>query len=404
MKTISYNKFISKIVIITVLIIALLFFGYGFFIQSSSIKKNLTNENALFTDLIFQNLYTAMQNGANKSELDRVIEQVEKKITNSKVSLYRFKEETQKEYVIEAFDTKKQSLDMDGSKVQFAKPIYYEDTCLQCHNGAEVGNVAAIISLEFSLFDLRVSFKDILIMVTFLFIASIVVIFLIWYIYFSHVFIKPIKQLTNQMVDITEHKDLEKQITIDTPIDEVKVIEHVFNEQNQKLHFAYENLQSTSNIDSLTGVHNRKKFNEDMEEEIDNIKRYDYDMTLILLDLNKFKPINDTYGHDAGDAVLKGFAKLLSEHIRKTDKCYRIGGDEFVLTLSHTNAQNCIIVIEKLQSLFRENPVIHKENEFIISTSFGIAEYGTDGLTIESLLEVADKRMYEYKKSIHASR
>ncbi|HFU74896.1 MAG TPA: diguanylate cyclase [Arcobacter sp.] len=63
-----------------------------------------------------------------------------------------------------------------------------------------------------------------------------------------------------------------------------------------------------------------------------------------------------------------------------------------------------MIVIEKLQSVFRKNPVIHKENEFIISTSFGIAEYGTDGLTIESLLEVADKRMYEYKKSIHASR
>ena len=141
-----------------------------------------------------------------------------------------------------------------------------------------------------------------------------------------------------------------------------------------------------------------------MEEEIENIKRYKYDLTLILLDLNKFKPINDTYGHDAGDAVLKAFGKILAENIRKTDKCYRIGGDEFILLLPHTKVQNCLIVIEKLQSLFITTPIKHKENEFIISTSYGIAQYDIDGISVEDLLEKADKRMYEYKKSIHEQR
>ena len=178
MKTISYNKFITKIVLITVVIITCIFLSYAFFIQSSSIKKNLTNENALFSDLIFQNLYTAMQKCANKQELDQVIVQLEQKITNSKVALYKFKEQTDKKYIVDVFNSKEQNLDMHGTKVQFAKPIFYEPQCLQCHTSVQKGNIAAVISLEFSLFDLRVSFKDILIMVIFLFITSILVIFI----------------------------------------------------------------------------------------------------------------------------------------------------------------------------------------------------------------------------------
>lgn len=399
-RVISYKKFINRIVFTTTIIIGLLFLIYGYFIQSSSIKQNLKNETSLFIDLIFENLYTAMQKGATKSDLDQIIQNIEKKISHSSITIYKKQDDTKSEQIKNIFITKEADFFQKGSYIDFARPILYKAECISCHNTNQAGDIAAVIRLEFSIFDLNVSMKDILIMITILFFISIFVIFTVWYKYLHSAFIIPVQNLISQMGTISEYKDLKQEIKIDSNIKEIKKLESVFNIQNKKLRLAYEHLEHSSNIDTLTQIYNRKRFNEYINEELELVERYGYDLSIVLLDLNKFKQINDTYGHDVGDVVLVEFSKSISKNIRTSDKFFRLGGDEFILVLSHTNALQATQVIEQLKNVVKNYTFTYNEKEFSFSASFGMATYKEDGTTLQELLILADQRMYAEKNTL----
>ena len=207
----------------------------------------------------------------------------------------------------------------------------------------------------------------------------------------------PIKNLVNEMVKIENHKDLNKKTTINCSIKEINEIEKVFNEQNQKLLDSYNNLEHISSIDCLTKIFNRKKFEELSHIEISKVKRYDYAMSLLLIDLNKFKFINDTYGHDVGDEVLIKFTEITKDLIREGDILFRIGGDEFIIILPHTKTQEAKKVIEKIKDKFKEYRLKKDTYSLEISLSIGVSEYKIDGEAIKELLKVADERMYQDK-------
>lgn len=399
-KIISYKNFINRIIFTTVAIIAVLFIIYGYFIQSRSIKENLKNETSLFVDLIFENLYTAMQKGATKEDLDRIIADVEKKISHSSIHIYQAKDITKDNYIKDIFSSKKSDLFYHNSFIDFARPILFQEKCLACHTDNKEGEIAAVIRLEFSIFDLNISLKDILVMMSILFLISMSVFFIVWYKYLHKAFISPIENLIKQMINISEYKDLKKEIKIDSNIQEVKKLESVFNVQNNKLRLAYEKLEDISNIDTLTQIYNRKKFNEYISEEIELLQRYDYNLSLILIDLNKFKFINDTYGHDMGDLVLVEFTKLITKHIRRTDKFFRIGGDEFVLILSHTDKKQAQIVIQTLKSIIKNFTLVYEDISLSFSVSFGVSSYKEDADNLQELFKIADKKMYEEKRKL----
>jgi diguanylate cyclase (GGDEF)-like protein len=130
-------------------------------------------------------------------------------------------------------------------------------------------------------------------------------------------------------------------------------------------------------------------------------KRYNHTFSLVVIDLNKFKIINDTYGHAMGDKVLIFFSQLIHKLIRETDYLFRMGGDEFYLLLTNTSANNADVIIKKLQNKLSNEKFIYENIEIELSSSFGTAEYGLDGLTIDELIVIADFRMYENKKSLH---
>lgn len=396
---ISYKKFINRISIITTTVIGLLFVIYGYFIQLHSIKQNLESETSLMVELIFENLYTSMQNGGTKEELNQIISNIENKISHSSVYLYKNAHETEEQNIKQIFTTKEAGFYKRGSHIDFARPIIFEDKCLKCHVEGKSGEIAAVIRLDFSILDLSVSLKDILIMISMLFLISIFVILSVWYIYLRRSFIAPIRGLIGQMLKISEYRDLKKGIKIDSNIKEIKKLELVFNEQSKKLADAYYKLEHDSNIDTLTKVYNRKKFNEYIKEELELVKRYGYDLTLIAIDLNEFKPINDTYGHEAGDNVLVEFSNIISGNIRTTDRFFRIGGDEFILVLSHTKSTDALTLICSLKDKIQSHILEYKGIEIKMSASFGYAQYKDDALELKELIKTADDRMYKEKES-----
>lgn len=395
---ISYGKFITRMVFATAVIIAFLFLMYAYFIQSKSIEDNIKHRTSVTTDIIFESLFSTMKAGGSKTEIYKLVSDIESKIPNSHIKINKTVSDTSHEAVTQAFSTGKASILKHDYHLDYAKPIIYENACLSCHADSNVGDIAAVIELEYSIFDVDISISDMIVLISVLFIVVVLVISIIWYVFLHKYFVAPIKSLISQMESITTHEDLNKNIVINTKIDEIHKIEGAFNEQNTLLLNLYKELEDISNTDALTNIYNRKMFDTHSTSEIEKAKRYKYDFTILSMDLNRFKLINDTYGHDIGDELLIEFSSSVSKNLRDSDMLFRTGGDEFIAFLPYADKKSTMFVVEKIKKHFKTHLFRINDLDYEISASFGIAQYGVDAQSISQLLKIADIDMYEDKK------
>jgi diguanylate cyclase (GGDEF)-like protein len=193
-------------------------------------------------------------------------------------------------------------------------------------------------------------------------ITNVTVLFFIWY-------------LTHKFVLIA-HDDLEKRIQKRT-----------------------QDLDYMAHHDALTTLPNRLLFNELLIKAIANAKRHEQKLAVICLDLDRFKTINDTLGHDAGDKYLQNLAQKLKTTIRTEDVVARFGGDEFVFCLTELNKINSLDTIaQKILNIIQE-PQIIQDKEFKLSASLGVSIFPDSGTTISELVKNADMAMYRAKKA-----
>ncbi|MDD5190272.1 MAG: sensor domain-containing diguanylate cyclase, partial [Dehalococcoidales bacterium] len=149
--------------------------------------------------------------------------------------------------------------------------------------------------------------------------------------------------------------------------------------------------------DQLTGLPNRALFYDRYTVALAGAKRYQKKIALMMLDIDNFKSINDTYGHDAGDEILKIISGLLISVLRKTDTVTRIGGDEFVIMITDlTELENISVVAQKILEAIRK-PFMFRDHEIRITVSIGISSYPEDGEKVEKLMKCADIAMYRIK-------
>lgn len=159
-----------------------------------------------------------------------------------------------------------------------------------------------------------------------------------------------------------------------------------------------EELQKLSNIDPLTKLYNRKALEAELNELLRYSKEKKLDLAVMMIDVDDFKKVNDTYGHVAGDKVLVFLAKLLKTSIREYDKAYRYGGEEFLVIFNRITKEAAIKVAERILRMIRNNKLIYKNQTIQITLSIGLTEH-QKGDTAESLIERVDAALYEAKKS-----
>jgi diguanylate cyclase (GGDEF)-like protein/putative nucleotidyltransferase with HDIG domain len=158
-------------------------------------------------------------------------------------------------------------------------------------------------------------------------------------------------------------------------------------------------LRGLSETDPLTGLANRRKIHELLARVHAQSQRYRSHFSLVMLDLDGFKQLNDTYGHPAGDAVLRQTAEVLKEQTRAADIVGRYGGDEFLLILPETTAIDAALLADKLRAAIAERPYVSPAGKRAsIRTSLGIAAYPQDGRDIGELIAVADAHLYSSKR------
>jgi len=165
---------------------------------------------------------------------------------------------------------------------------------------------------------------------------------------------------------------------------------------NEKLMKKASMLEESASTDFLTKLYNRRKFDSLIEYEIEQIKRYKHgNLCIILLDIDNFKAVNDTYGHDTGDEILKEIGKIIKISSRNSDVASRWGGEEFAVSLSHTNIEEALLVAQKMRISIEHYKF---ENDLSITCSFGISQFRTTD-TYQSLFKRADKALYEAKNT-----
>ncbi|OAN13761.1 hypothetical protein A3K86_14465 [Photobacterium jeanii] len=157
-------------------------------------------------------------------------------------------------------------------------------------------------------------------------------------------------------------------------------------------------LYRQATLDPLTGIYNRRMLLQLAQKAMENCEQEKQPFTVLLFDIDKFKRVNDTWGHGAGDMVLRGFTQFIQSRIRKTDLFGRYGGEEFVLFLPNCDHQQAIEIAERtLQSLRSLKIAIEIDNaHLMITSSIGISSF-THGDSLSSLIDRADRALYECK-------
>ena len=157
-------------------------------------------------------------------------------------------------------------------------------------------------------------------------------------------------------------------------------------------------LQELAYYDPLTGLPNRRFFFEHASLIFEEVKRYEKLLSLLVMDIDHFKEINDTYGHNVGDLVLKTFADVLRGIVRKSDICARLGGEEFVVLLPNTDLEEARVLAERIRAAAAKNPVEHDSTVILFTVSIGVAQYRKGMQNIYELIEEADIALYRAKE------
>lgn len=159
--------------------------------------------------------------------------------------------------------------------------------------------------------------------------------------------------------------------------------------------YVQDKLEHLVNYDGLTNIFNRRHFTKSLELEQAKAERYNRDFSVIMFDIDKFKRVNDDYGHDAGDSVLKELAQLLGRKIRKNDSLFRIGGEEFAIIAAETNLDEAWVLAEKVRKLIEEHDFKQVKD---ITVSLGITQYYPQD-TSDSIFKRADTALYKAKEN-----
>ena len=168
--------------------------------------------------------------------------------------------------------------------------------------------------------------------------------------------------------------------------------------QPNRLEAAKQQAEMEARTDALTGLPNRRQFLESLGRDIANADRQQWPLTVISMDIDFFKQINDKYGHAAGDETLVQVSEIFKKYSRASDAAARIGGEEFALICPNTSAEDTQQLSNRLRNEVADTAIVYKKQQFHITLSIGIAVM-QQGDNVEQLLRKADMALYEAKKT-----
>ena len=224
----------------------------------------------------------------------------------------------------------------------------------------------------------------------------IAVLFVIYiYIKFNKSLLIPLEKITESIA--IHSGDSENMVIPEKGSKEIDILVSAFNNMRKQIHHRQMVLEFQAMHDSLTGLPNRALLQDRLEQAINQADRNDSGMSLLLLDLDRFKDINDTLGHPAGDIVLRKISRRLEDCLRATDTVARLGGDEFAILTSYIERSQVESFINRIIKDV-ERVITVDDQKLYVGLSIGVASYPKDGLDVDTLIQHADIAMYSAKR------
>jgi diguanylate cyclase (GGDEF)-like protein len=374
---------------------------------------DLAREDARQTSqLVFQSLYSAMRKGWSKQDINEAIERLNHQFPELKIRVYRgeavasqFGAMPQEAEVVAADAPLRKALD-DGQEallfpnadeIRYLYPLQATDECLGCHTQSHVGAVHGVIDIGYPVKNLKVSFSSVLNSMLVYTLVIIGFVFLVLYFKLRYLFVLPVAKLVNVMREISADMDLTRRVKYDIPLLELQSLAEYFNGLLKTVHEYNVKLEELSTHDPLTDLYNRRKFEDFLHYEIIRSARHQRNFSVMMVDLDNFKYINDTFGHPVGDLVLKELSMLLSGCLRKGDVLARLGGDEFAILLPETELAKGMQVANKLLQSLQDKEFELPVGKVRCTASFSLVSYPEDGLTEGEIYSAMDVVLYKAK-------
>lgn len=191
--------------------------------------------------------------------------------------------------------------------------------------------------------------------------------------------------------------DLSHRVSLTTQ-DELGQLGEAFNAMADNLAKSQKALEDLSTLDALTGLYNYREFHRRLTEEMQRSLRYGHSFSLLILDIDGFKAVNDTYGHLAGDEALRGLATLIRQEVRPADDVARYGGEEFAILLPETPGLGAFAMAERIRDIVTAHPILIPSGRTVgLTVSIGVATYPHDADSEEKLIAAADQALYAAK-------
>jgi diguanylate cyclase (GGDEF)-like protein len=208
----------------------------------------------------------------------------------------------------------------------------------------------------------------------------------------------PLQDLSQGMRLFSEGQHAHR-ITRNMPV-ELRELAEGFNAMAENLQAQHAELVTASTHDSLTGCLNHRQFIMDFDREFSRVNRYKDNLSLLMVDLDHFKSVNDSYGHPAGDVVLQNVAEAMGTQLRASDTLYRYGGEEFVVLLPETDRRGALTVAESIRCKVADTAIVMDGQQTVtITVSIGMACFPQDTQDRDDLLKKADQAVYSAKNN-----
>jgi len=367
---------------------------YGEYIKQKAIVQ-LSQEDARNTSLlVFQALYSAMSKGWDKSEINEIIARINDVDTQLVVDVHRsdivaalygeFHHELPNEHVRmrvqEAMGGKEVFDFINEETIRYYFPVAASQVCVTCHTNARVGDIMGVIDIAYPVRNIKVPLTQIINFFMIFSVSFVIVIFGVLFVEFNKYLAKPMRNLVGILRTISDRRDISERVGYDSNIEEISNIQEFFNSM-------LDSLEAQFYTDPLTGLANRAK----LIEELDKL----HHASLVLINVDGFQEINDFYGQEIGDTLLRDIAQRLGDAVLPHWRLYRLQADEFALLIDKPLDEPMLgqIALNLGEAIESHHFIVNHTSELHISATMGLASMG------EQLLAKADIARKEAKKA-----
>jgi diguanylate cyclase (GGDEF)-like protein len=380
--------------------------------QKAVVSQLGTEESRRTAEQIYQHLYSVMRKGWSRAELDETIQRIALAYPDIEIRLVRG-EAVAGQYgddavsararrddpaIGTALATGKASLAESEHQLRYIMPMANQAECQACHGNAEA-SINGLIDIRISPEKLRAPIEATLSPIPNLVSLLVAGIFLVVFLLLRHQIVHPVVKLSRHVTATAQDIDNATRIGIQrTWPREIKQLAGQYNQMVEEIQDSHGRLRELAVRDKLTGLYNRRYFDEMLARTLDQADRNKQQVTLLMLDLDHFKPINDLYGHAMGDKVLAEVGQTIQALTRDGDICSRVGGDEFLIIAVNCDQDSAMILSERLRGGIAALSWQVDGQDIRIGVSIGLASYPGSARTLDELLNFADQAMYLNKR------